>query len=95
MAHTNSIQNLIISLSSLLVLAAIFASRLGFCCELRCEETNMLNRHENWMAQHGRVYEDMEEKERRYVIFKDNVKLIEDFNKGIGQMYTLSMNLHT
>ncbi|PON41355.1 Peptidase C1A [Parasponia andersonii] len=44
------------------------------------------------MVQHGRVYKDTKEKQRRYLIFKDNVELIEVFNQRTDQTYTLSVN---
>ena len=30
------------------------------------DEQNMLTKNEEWMAQHGRIYKDMDKKERRY-----------------------------
>ena len=56
------------------------------------DEQNMLTKHEEWMAQHGRIYKDMDEKERRYMIFKKNVEWIEAFNKGLDQKYSLNVN---
>lgn len=53
----------------------------------------MLARHEGWMAQFGSVLsKDVEEKERRFVIFKANLEFIEAFNKHMGQNFTLSLN---
>lgn len=53
----------------------------------------MLQRHEEWMAQHGRVYKDAVEKERRYKIFKDNVEYIANFNNnGVHRGYKLAVN---
>ncbi|VAH40976.1 unnamed protein product [Triticum turgidum subsp. durum] len=40
----------------------------------------MVMKHENWMAQYGRVYKDATEKARRFEIFKSNVGFIEMFN---------------
>ncbi|XP_037480318.1 senescence-specific cysteine protease SAG39-like [Triticum dicoccoides] len=37
-------------------------------------------KHENWMAQYGRVYKDTTEKARRFEVFKGNVEFIETFN---------------
>ncbi|PON73804.1 Peptidase C1A [Trema orientale] len=72
----SQIQHLI--LASLLLYLGICASQLGFSRHLGGDdEGNMLKRHENWMVQHGRVYKDTEEKQRRYLIFKDSVELIE------------------
>ncbi|KAG5247058.1 senescence-specific cysteine protease SAG [Salix suchowensis] len=44
------------------------------------------------MAQHGRVYEDLREKEKRYVIFKENIERIEAFNSGSDRGYKLGVN---
>jgi len=80
--------NYFLCLASLLMLA-IGTSQV-LCGPL--DEQNMLTKHEEWMAQHGRIYKDMDEKERRYMIFKKNVEWIEAFNKGLDQKYTLNVN---
>ncbi|KAJ4954933.1 hypothetical protein NE237_011716 [Protea cynaroides] len=56
-------------------------------------EMSMVDRHEQWMAQYGRVYKDAAEKEKRFLIFKNNVERIELFNRPGGNNYTLSINL--
>ncbi|KAK6146215.1 hypothetical protein DH2020_020084 [Rehmannia glutinosa] len=55
-------------------------------------ELSMLERHEKWMAQHGRVYKDAQEKMKRFEIFTDNVQKIEAFNAGPDQGYKLGVN---
>ena len=55
-------------------------------------EASMYERHEDWMAQYGRVYKDAGEKSKRYKIFKDNVARIESFNKAMNKSYKLSIN---
>ncbi|KAL6330008.1 hypothetical protein AAG906_039923 [Vitis piasezkii] len=55
-------------------------------------EASMYERHEDWMAQYGRVYKDAGEKSKRYKIFKDNVARIESFNKAMDKSYKLSIN---
>ena len=55
-------------------------------------EEHMLKRHEEWMAQHSRVYPDAVEKERRYAIFKENAERIEAFNNGVEKGYKLGVN---
>lgn len=52
----------------------------------------MLDRHEQWIAHHGRVYVDAVEKETRFKIFKENVERIEAFNGGVDKGYKLSVN---
>lgn len=44
------------------------------------------------MAQHGRVYKDAQEKERRYNIFKNNLEYIENFNNDVDRRYKLAIN---
>lgn len=56
------------------------------------EEAFMLERHEQWMARYGRVYHNTTEKERRFMIFKDNVQRVESFNKAGDRPYKLSVN---
>ena len=52
----------------------------------------MARKHEAWMAEHGRVYNDEVEKARRFEIFKKNMEYIEDFNNAGGHSYTLGAN---
>ncbi|KAK1368776.1 Cysteine proteinase Cathepsin L [Heracleum sosnowskyi] len=55
-------------------------------------EASMLERHERWMTQYGRVYKDEAEMSMRFQIFKDNVKFIEKFNEDGKQSYKLGIN---
>ncbi|RDY06395.1 Senescence-specific cysteine protease SAG39 [Mucuna pruriens] len=52
----------------------------------------MRERHEQWMAQHGKVYTDSDEKELKYQIFKENVQRIEAFNNAGNKPYKLGIN---
>lgn len=52
----------------------------------------MLERHEKWMARHGRVYKDEIEKEHRFKTFKQNVEFIESFNQNGTRRYKLAVN---
>lgn len=45
-------------------------------------EYTLAKQHEDWMAQHNRVYPDAAEKEKRFAIFKENVNRIDAFNNG-------------
>ncbi|XP_049383992.1 zingipain-2-like [Solanum stenotomum] len=56
------------------------------------KESSMLERHEKWMAHHGRVYKDDIEKEHRFKTFKENVEFIESFNQNGTQRYKLAIN---
>ncbi|XP_044461281.1 ervatamin-B-like [Mangifera indica] len=55
-------------------------------------EAAMVEKHEQWMVQHGRTYEDQAEKEMRFEIFKQNLEFIENFNKAGNRSYSLSIN---
>ncbi|KAL9660745.1 hypothetical protein QQ045_025562 [Rhodiola kirilowii] len=56
-------------------------------------DTSMRAKHEEWMAQQGRVYNGAAEKEFRFRIFKTNAEYIESFNALVaGSSYTLSLN---
>ncbi|KAI3719037.1 hypothetical protein L6452_19926 [Arctium lappa] len=58
-------------------------------------EPSMAERHEQWMALHGRVYKDATEKEMRFEIFKANVENIEAFNSVGDKSYKRGMNAFT
>lgn len=54
---------------------------------------SMRERHEAWMALFGRTYKDAAEKEKRFMIFKENVEFINSFNSaGKNRSYTLGVN---
>ncbi|KAI3440001.1 uncharacterized protein J3R85_004151 [Psidium guajava] len=55
-------------------------------------ELSMQERHEQWMARHGRVYKDDAEKARRLIVFKNNVEFIESFNEDGAEPYRLGIN---
>ncbi|KAL9679785.1 hypothetical protein QQ045_017653 [Rhodiola kirilowii] len=55
-------------------------------------DTSMRARHEEWMAEQGRVYKDATEKESRFRIFKANAEHIDSFNNAGGSSYSLSIN---
>jgi len=46
----------------------------------RLPEASSPERHEKWMIRYGKVYKDAVEKEKRFQIFKNNMKFIESFN---------------
>ncbi|KAF8666106.1 hypothetical protein HU200_053820 [Digitaria exilis] len=47
----------------------------------------MVERHERWMVEYGRVYKDTAEKAERFEVFKDNVAFIESFNAGNNKFW--------
>ncbi|XP_055803925.1 zingipain-2-like [Solanum dulcamara] len=56
------------------------------------KQLSMLERHEKWIARHGRVYKDDIEKEHRFKTFKENVEFIESFNQNGTRHYKLAIN---
>ncbi|XP_031396104.1 ervatamin-B-like [Punica granatum] len=54
----------------------------------------MVERHEQWMLQHGRAYTDADERDRRFEIFRQNVEYIEAFNNANSsdKEYDLAVN---
>ncbi|RZB75640.1 Vignain [Glycine soja] len=48
--------------------------------------------HEQWTKKYGKVYKDAAEKQKRLLIFKDNVEFIESFNAAGNKPYKLSIN---
>ncbi|KAK9086698.1 hypothetical protein Syun_029092 [Stephania yunnanensis] len=73
-----------------ILLVVSTTSQVGASRDL--QDVAMAERHEKWMARHGRVYKDADEKERRFHIFKANVKFVEASNNVKGRSYKLSAN---
>ncbi|KAL3851377.1 hypothetical protein ACJIZ3_013259 [Penstemon smallii] len=74
------------------MLLSIFAVLSYRTTSLPSEDYSMSIKHETWMARHKRYYDNNEEREKRFNIFKDNVKYIESFNRVGGQTYELEVN---
>lgn len=55
-------------------------------------EPSIVDKHEQWMARFSRVYRDELEKQMRRVVFKKNLKFIENFNKKDNKSYELGVN---
>ena len=55
-------------------------------------DTSTMEKHEQWMAEYGRVYKDAAEKEQRSKTFQANVELIESFNAAGNHKYKLGIN---
>ena len=50
----------------------------------------MLERFEQWMGRHGRLYADAGEKQRRLEVYRRNVELVESFNSMSNGGYKLA-----
>ncbi|XP_020675311.1 oryzain alpha chain [Dendrobium catenatum] len=59
--------------------------------ELERGEEDVRELYDNWMARHGRIYNELDEKERRFEIFKDNLLYIDEHNAGVHS-FRLGLN---
>ncbi|XP_039131991.1 zingipain-1-like [Dioscorea cayenensis subsp. rotundata] len=80
--------SLLLFISILLLFTTIcFSSRIPIRSDY---EVSLL--YEGWLVRHNKFYSDSSEKERRYEIFKDNLKYIDKHNAG-NHTYTLALNV--
>ncbi|OMO61095.1 hypothetical protein COLO4_33565 [Corchorus olitorius] len=79
-----------------LALIFVFGTSLVFQVSSRTfpsqDESLMYKKHKQWMALHGRVYEDLKEKAKRFKFFKENMAFIESFNAANNKPYKLGIN---
>lgn len=66
-------------------------SIVGYSPEDLTSMDKLIELFESWMAKHGKIYETIEEKLRRFDIFKDNLKHIDERNKAVSN-YWLGLN---
>ncbi|KAK3036501.1 hypothetical protein RJ639_030515 [Escallonia herrerae] len=86
MVNTNTYPVFCVAILLILGALASQASSRSF------HEASMRGKHEQWMDRYGRVYEDADEKNKRFNIFKKNVKHIESFNQANEKPYKLAVN---
>ncbi|KAJ7967494.1 Cysteine proteinase [Quillaja saponaria] len=55
-------------------------------------EKQMRAMYEAWLVKHGKAYNALGEKEKRFEIFKDNLKFIEEHNMAEKRTYKLGLN---
>ncbi|ERM94888.1 hypothetical protein AMTR_s00009p00129100 [Amborella trichopoda] len=79
------------SFSTLLCVAMFFGLWLPMVAPRQLEEATMSARFAQWMADHGVKYERIAETEKRFNVFKENLKLIDSVNAE-KRSYTLSLN---
>jgi KDEL-tailed cysteine endopeptidase len=76
---------LVLILTILVALASQAAART-------LQKAPMSERHEEWMARYGIVYKDINESQKRYKIFEENVALIDASNRDANKAYKLRLN---
>ena len=75
-----------------LAMFLILAFGISQVMSRKLNEASLIERHEQWMEKYGRDYKDAEEKQKRFLIFKDNVEFIESFNAAGDKAYKLGVN---
>ncbi|KAL3519950.1 hypothetical protein ACH5RR_018099 [Cinchona calisaya] len=73
-------------------LLIIFISWVPHSLSRVIQDVSMIERHKQWMSSYGRQYKDIEEKEKRYNIFKANVEYIDLVNSAGNKPYRLGVN---
>lgn len=48
--------------------------------------------YEKWLAEHGKIYNALGEKEKRFEIFKDNLRFIEEYNASENRTFKVGLN---
>ncbi|XP_050379668.1 zingipain-2-like [Argentina anserina] len=74
-----------------LCLILIFGAWSSEATSRNVQDASIYERYEQWMAQYGRQYSYMNEKEARFNIFKKNVAFIESSNNA-NKPYKMSVN---
>ncbi|XP_039132518.1 probable cysteine protease RD21B [Dioscorea cayenensis subsp. rotundata] len=77
-----------VALIIILFLSVFFIS----CSSSTRSEYEMKLLYEGWLVEHHKNYNDLFEKDKRYEIFKDNLKYIDEHNAG-NHTYQLGLNL--
>ncbi|XP_038712417.1 zingipain-1-like [Tripterygium wilfordii] len=73
-----------------ILLIFVFCATQGLSRTLN--DASIAENFEKWMAQYGRTYKDMKEKENRFNVFKENLRYIENCNNARNRTYKLSTN---
>ncbi|ERN11571.1 cysteine protease XCP1 [Amborella trichopoda] len=66
-------------------------SIVGYSPEDLASDEGLISLFQSWASKHGKVYRDFEEKLRRFEIFKDNIKWIDETNRE-NKSYWLGLN---
>ncbi|XP_059633793.1 cysteine proteinase mucunain-like [Cornus florida] len=55
-------------------------------------DDEVMTMYESWLVKHAKVYNALGEKEKRFQIFKDNLRFIDDHNAAENRTYKLGLN---
>ena len=79
-----------LSISTLLFLFFVASSAADLSSSWRSEE-EVMGMYQWWMAKHGKAYNGLGEKEKRFEIFRDNLKFIDEHNAQ-NRTYKVGLN---
>jgi hypothetical protein len=91
-------KNFVLAMVSCLVFAVAFAAAMDMSIidyDLKHgqrTDTHVRSLYEAWLVNHGKAYNGLGEKERRFEIFKDNLRFVDDHNKVENRTYRLGLN---
>jgi len=91
-------KSFVLAMVSCLVLAVAFAAATDMSIidyDLKHGQrtnTHVRSLYEAWLVNHGKAYNALGEKERRFEIFKDNLRFIDEHNKVENRTYRLGLN---
>ncbi|GLT54671.1 hypothetical protein SLA2020_278520 [Shorea laevis] len=70
----------------LIVTLGAFAASQAAARTLQVQDASMRERHEEWMARYGCVYNNINENQKRFKIFEENVALMESSNRDANKL---------
>ncbi|XP_061368901.1 cysteine proteinase mucunain-like [Gastrolobium bilobum] len=84
---------LVLSLSFLALGFALDMSIIDYDAKLESQnENHLMNMYQAWLVKHGKAYNALGEKERRFEIFKDNLRFIDEHNRAGNPTFKLGLN---
>nr|ABQ10197.1 actinidin Act4a [Actinidia eriantha] len=90
----SSISISLLFFSSLLILSSSFDSSIITYGEKWEQRTNdeVIAMFESWLVEYGKSYNALGEKERRFEIFKDNLRFVDEHNADVNRSYKVGLN---
>ncbi|XP_057503341.1 actinidain-like [Actinidia eriantha] len=90
----SSISISLLLFSSLLILSSAFDSSIITYAEKWKQRTNdeVMAMFESWLVEYGKSYNALGEKERRFEIFKDNLRFVDEHNADVNRSYKVGLN---
>ncbi|XP_057502568.1 actinidain-like [Actinidia eriantha] len=90
----SSISMSLLLFSSLLVLSSAFDASIITYDKKWEQRTNdeVMAMFESWLVEYGKSYNALGEKERRFEIFKDNLRFVDEHNADVNRSYRVGLN---